>query len=235
MQQVGADINYIPPQWSIDGVPVILLSSVRNLGIFFDTDLVLWTRCSSNSILWLRRAASTASHLPLCADGHVPDTGGCSGPIPTGLRQWRDGRSSNPPGAPPPVSTECSCTTDLRRFDNVTDALISVHWLRIAERIIYKIAILTYNTPGYLGPVARVADLPDRQALRTAGTSRLVVPPFKLCTISNRVFPVADPQVRNNLPEDITSAQLHSDFPPATEKLPFPSIFPPPHYLTVFC
>jgi hypothetical protein len=44
VQQVGANINYIPPQWSIDGVPVILMSSVRNVRIFFDTDLVLWTR-----------------------------------------------------------------------------------------------------------------------------------------------------------------------------------------------
>ena len=91
------------------------------------------------------------------------------------------------------------------------------HWLHIAERIIYKIAVLTYkvlysSVPGYIGPVVRVADLPDRQALRSAGTNRLVVPPFNLSTISNRVFPVADPQVRNDLPEDITSAQLQSIF-----------------------
>lgn len=152
--------------------------------------------------------------MPLCADGHVPDTGCCSGPIPTGLRQWRDGRSSNPPGAPPPVSTECSCTTDLDlwRFDHVTDAHISVHWLSIAYRIIYKIAVVTYSAPGYLGLVIRVADPPDRQALRSAGISHLVVPPCKLSTIGNRVFSVAYPQVRNDIPEDITSAQLHSIF-----------------------
>jgi len=61
--------------------------------------------------------------------------------------------------------------------------LASLHWLRIMERVFYKIAILTFKVlhgiaPEYLGPVVRVADLPGRQALRSASTNRLVVPPF---------------------------------------------------------
>jgi hypothetical protein len=58
-----------------------------------------------------------------------------------------------------------------------------------------------------IGPVVRFADLPGRQALRTADTNRLVlvVPPFKLSTISRRSLPVAGPQIWNNLPDDITS------------------------------
>ena len=52
----------------------------------------------------------------------------------------------------------------LRCFDHFTDALVSLHWLRIPERIVYKIAVLTFKvthgtTLQYLGPV-RVADLP---------------------------------------------------------------------------
>ena len=64
---------------------------------------------------------------------------------------------------------------DLRRSDHVTEALTGLPWLRIPERIVYKIAVLTYkvlhgSAPGYLGSVVRVADLPGRQALRSAGT-----------------------------------------------------------------
>jgi hypothetical protein len=48
--------------------------------------------------------------------------------------------------------------------DHITDALISLHCLRILEHIVYKIAILTFkvllgSVPGYLRPVVRVADL----------------------------------------------------------------------------
>jgi len=72
----------------------------------------------------------------------------------------------------------------LGRFDHVTDALVGLHWLRVPERVAYKIAVLTFKVmhgiaPEYLGHVVRVADLPGRQFLRSAGTNRLVVPPFK--------------------------------------------------------
>jgi len=53
----------------------------------------------------------------------------------------------------------------LRRFDDVTDELVSLHWLRVPEGVVYKIAVLTFKvmhgiTPEYLGPVVHVADLP---------------------------------------------------------------------------
>ena len=34
---------------------------------------------------------------------------------------------------------------NLKRSDHITDALISLHWLRIPERIRYKVAVLTYK------------------------------------------------------------------------------------------
>jgi len=56
------------------------------------------------------------------------------------------------------------------------NALVSLHWLRV----VYKIAVLTFKVlhriaPEYLGPVVRVANLPGRQSLRSAGTNRVVV------------------------------------------------------------
>jgi len=30
----------------------------------------------------------------------------------------------------------------LRRFDHVTEALVSLHWVRVPERVVYKIAVL---------------------------------------------------------------------------------------------
>jgi len=105
----------------------------------------------------------------------------------------------------------------LRRFDHVTDALVSLHWLHVPERVVYKIAMLAFKVvhgiaPEYLGPVVHVADLPGRQSLRSAGTNRMVVPPFKLLTIGTRAFPVASPRVWNSLPADITCAPSLSTF-----------------------
>jgi hypothetical protein len=100
----------------------------------------------------------------------------------------------------------------MRSSDHITDALVSLHWLCVPERIQYRIAVLMYkvlhgSAPRYLGPFVRVADLPGRLALCSAVTSHLVVPPVKLSTIGSRAFPVADPQIWNDLPEEVTSAQ----------------------------
>jgi len=51
--------------------------------------------------------------------------------------------------------------------DHITDALISLHWLHVRERIEFKLATLTYKllhnqAPSYLGPLLRVADVPGR-------------------------------------------------------------------------
>ena len=105
----------------------------------------------------------------------------------------------------------------MRSSDRITDALVSLHWLRVPERIHYKIAVLTYkvlhgSAPRYLGPFDRVADLPGRRSLRSAGTNRLVVPAYKLSTVGSRAFPVAGPHIWNDLPEEVTSSQTLSTF-----------------------
>jgi len=65
----------------------------------------------------------------------------------------------------------------------------------------------------YLGPLVAVADLlPDRRALRSASTSRLVIPPIKLSTVGSRGFPVAAAQVWNSLPEAVISSSSLQSF-----------------------
>jgi len=48
--------------------------------------------------------------------------------------------------------------------------------------------------------------------IRSSGTSRLVVPPARLSTVANRGFPVVGPRIRNDLPADVTSAELLTTF-----------------------
>ena len=99
--------------------------------------------------------------------------------------------------------------TQVRPYDHISDALATLHWLRVPERVQYKIAVLTFkvfhdSAPRYLGSL--VADLPGRRALRSASTSRLVAPTIKLSTVGSRAFPVAAAQVWNGLPETVVSS-----------------------------
>ena len=94
---------------------------------------------------------------------------------------------------------------NLRRCDHITDALISLHWLRVPERIIFKVATLTYralhgSAPPYLASsFTCVADMPYRRRLRSASTEQLDVPTCRRSTIGGRAFPVAGAKVWNDL------------------------------------
>jgi len=102
--------------------------------------------------------------------------------------------------------------SNLRRCDHITDALISLHWLRVSERITFKVATLTYralhgSTPPYLASsFTCVADMPHRRRLRSASTEQLDAPTCRRSTIGGRAFPDAGAKVWNGLPSDVTSA-----------------------------
>jgi len=116
----------------------------------------------------------------------------------------------------------------LRPHDHITDALatVTLHWLRVLERVQYKIAVLTFkvlhdSAPRYLGPLVAVADLPGRRALWSASTSRLVIPPIKLSAVGSRAFPVAVAQVWNGLPEAFISLSSLQTFRRRLKTYPF--------------
>jgi len=53
------------------------------------------------------------------------------------------------------------------------------------------------------GPLDRAADLHGWRALRSASSSRLVVPVFRLSKVGSRTFNISGPWIWNGLPEDI--------------------------------
>ena len=74
----------------------------------------------------------------------------------------------------------------IRRSEHITAALISLHWLRVPERILFKQAVLTHRSihgtsPGYLQSCfTRVADMTSRRRLRSSTSDRLDVPAVRL-------------------------------------------------------
>ena len=99
----------------------------------------------------------------------------------------------------------------MRKYDHVTPLLRKLHWLRVPERITFKLATLTFRclhgtAPAYLAETLnRVADVDSRRRLRSGSSPALLVPTTRRCTLGDRAFPVAAARASNSLPLTVTS------------------------------
>lgn len=100
-----------------------------------------------------------------------------------------------------------------RKFDHVTPSLRELHWLRVPERITFRLATLAYkcqhgSAPHYLAAqLQRVADMESRRRLRSAASAALFVPRTAHPTIGDRAFSVAAAHAWNSLPLSVQSAE----------------------------
>jgi len=135
-----------------------------------------------------------------------------------GLRQQRAGLHPSLPRAPTAVGDERGDMADLplKSSDHISDALVSLHWLRIPERIQHKVAVLGCqvlhgSAPRNMGPLTRVADLPGPRTLRSAVINHLVLPSVKLSTVGSRDFPDVASSIRRqctNCTVILTSSEI---------------------------
>jgi len=92
-----------------------------------------------------------------------------------------------------------------------------LHYLDVADRVTYKLVVTVYKclrgqAPDYLSelctPVAQVA---ERQHLRSASRHLLVVPRFQLDTYSRRTFAVAGPTTWNLFQNNLREPDMRTD------------------------
>lgn len=99
-----------------------------------------------------------------------------------------------------------------RKYDHITPLLYDLHWLRVPERITFRLSVLVYRcqcgqAPSYLADeLHRIADDGGRQGMRSASTASLLVPATKRSTIGDRAFPVAAARAWNSLSAEATSS-----------------------------
>ena len=75
----------------------------------------------------------------------------------------------------------------------VVTTMSTLHWLRLPQRVDFKVAVMAFRmlhglAPGHLNELARVAHLPSRRRLRSALSHQLLVPPFRLTIVGRRTF-----------------------------------------------
>jgi len=108
-------------------------------------------------------------------------------------------------------------TLGLSMPDHVRPALKELHWLPVAYRIQYKVALLMFmvndnRCPVYLSEsIQPVSSNPVRQRLRSASSLDYIVPQTKT-KFGARAFSVAGPTVWNSLSESVRSADALSSF-----------------------
>ena len=97
-----------------------------------------------------------------------------------------------------------------RTSDLITPLLEELHWLKVSERIRFRLCILAYRclnvtAPAFLADSLRLATMVEgRRCLRSSDTMKLLVP--ATCCKTLCIFPVTAAHAWNALPSSITLA-----------------------------
>jgi hypothetical protein len=200
----------------LGGHDVIPSSSVRNLGVYIDADLsfrrhidVVSSRCFAalRQLRNIRHHVSVPVMQSLATSLVLTRVDYCISVL-YGLPASHLRRLQAVQNAAARI------VFNLRRYDHVTDALICLHWLRIPERIRFKMAVLVYRALHGQGPsyLQHFVTASSTGRLRSASTRQLVVPRCQHVTIGGRSFPVAGAAIWNSLSTDVTSSPSLSSF-----------------------
>jgi len=93
-----------------------------------------------------------------------------------------------------------------RRTEHTTPLLRELHWLKVPERIQFRLCILVYHclqgtAPSYLAETLQlVSDVRTRRHLQSAASLTLTVPTTRRTTLGDRAFPVTAARAWNALP-----------------------------------
>jgi hypothetical protein len=208
-------------------------SSARNLGVFFDAGLsmqrhvdVVVSRCFAalRQLRSIRRYVSSTVFKSLVTSLVLTRLDYCNSALinlpATQIRRLQSVQNA-----------AARLVFNMRRSDHVTDALICLHWLRVAERIRFKVAVLVYKSlheqsPSYLANFTKTSLGSHRTGLRSSSSSQLRVPRYKLSTVGDRAFPVAGAVVWNSLPQHVKSASSLTIFRSRLKTFLFKFSFP---------
>ncbi len=194
---------------TLDGCSLDSSSSVRNLGVLFDSNLSFDSHISSicktefshlKNISKLRPMSNAemlihafmTSRLDYCN----ALLGGCSAHLINKLHMVQN-----------------AVLTRTRKYDHISPVMSTLHWLPIKHRIDFKILLITYKAlnglaPQYLSKLLSHYSPP--RPLRSQNSGHLIVPRISKSTAGGRSFFYLVPKLWNNLPNTIREADTLS-------------------------
>ena len=98
-----------------------------------------------------------------------------------------------------------------RKYEHTSPLLHELHWLKVPQRIQFRLCVLTYrclngSAPSYLAETIHPASSCAARHLRSADTSALLVPSTRRSTLGDRAFPAAAARAWNSLPAHVRNA-----------------------------
>ena len=102
----------------------------------------------------------------------------------------------------------CRIIFNLKKFDHISIYLEKLHWLKVPERIEYKVAVLVFKCVHGTAPLYLQSLLTPRTAggvysLRSSACIQLYVPPCTNSQARNGAFQHLGPRIWNRLPSDL--------------------------------
>ena len=100
-----------------------------------------------------------------------------------------------------------------RKYDQVTPLLRKLHWLRVPERITFRLATLAYRcqhnmVPHYLASqLNQASSVASRRRLHSVSTPELIVPRIPRSTIGDHVFCMTAARAWNTLTPSVQSSE----------------------------
>ena len=107
------------------------------------------------------------------------------------------------------INTTASLITGTKKFDHITPVLKKLHWVKVRDRVVYKILLLIFKCRLGYGPkyiserLIPISEIPERRKLRSSDSTNLYVPKSKMSSIGKRRFEVEGPSLWNGLPEGL--------------------------------
>jgi len=202
----------------INGSLVNPIRTVRNLGVFIDSDLVMTSQVT-RIVAQYYASFAVLRHLRLISRLLSPitfSTGGRRARLITiRLHKHSADWSARVLGQTLTVGAQCFGSSDLRTLAIRPCLRGSDVTALVAHPRTYSVQI---GGPGpqrssrqrsriveYLEPFTRLSDVPSLSSLRSSSSNHLLVPPVRRSTVGARAFPVAGPAPWNSLPAGITS------------------------------
>ena len=109
----------------------------------------------------------------------------------------------------------CRVICNISKYDHVSPAMKDLHWLKIPERIIYKLCLLVYKCRNNLAPKYLSNLLPSRTSsrmLRSSQSVNIIGAYFKNSQCQWSSFSSIGPRAWNSLPTRVKTAQSLDSF-----------------------
>ncbi len=202
---------------TLDGCSVNSSSSVRNLGVLFNSNLSFDSHVSSICKTAFFHLKNISKLRPMLSMSNAETFNSCVYDLKVRLlycfigvvvctlnKQITDGSNA-----------AARVLTRTRKYDHISPVLSTLHWLPTKHRIDFKILLITYKAlnglaPQYLSEL--LSHYSPSRPLRSQNSGHLIIPRISKSTAGGRSFSYLAPKLWNNLPNTVREADTLCQF-----------------------